>query len=594
MKTFLVMFVALDTIAGDPDAWSAFNTSVGGRVHLDLPMALPCFNRYNGVPHAFDESLCSRVRENYTSAVFRAEMAGTAMNTQDDVCISYPEDQCLLDGTVSPAPLPPLNSSCNQGNLGSYVLTVQGASDVAAAFDFVRQHGISLSIKNSGHDYMTRNSQKGSLVIWVHQLRNMTYHESFTPKACSAAEHNHGRALTIGTGVSSDDATAFATAHNTTVLVGSSPTVAISGGWVLGAGHSVLSPVYGLGVDRVVQFTIVTPDGVLRTANACENADLFWALRGGGGGTFGVVLDATHRVEPVIPVAVANLILPTNITADVALEWITLQAEMGLTWGKQGWGGHGGGTYLTHVNPMPTIANLSSPSAAAESMQVATEFVLDHGGTSVVEVLTSWNDAWQQYIKPSAKSVGSMRVLGNRLWPQSIFETEEGRQSIVGFAKAISQLGFDPRSTYIPADLPFLVDGSGADYDTNTSTNPAWYTALWNYGGGADIPWNSSYQDRLQAIVNVTYMSLMAKERIGSGGGAYVHESDTFAQDWRSSFWGPNYESLLEIKKKFDPDMLLDCWKCVGFEDVQGTKPVPRCQDKLQTDLDSVIASNST
>lgn len=64
-----------------------------------------------------------------------------------------------------------------------------------------------------------------------------------------------------------------------------------------GGGHSVLSPVYGLGVDRVLQYKIVTPDGQLRTANECQNSDLFWALRGGGGGTFGVVLEATHKAE---------------------------------------------------------------------------------------------------------------------------------------------------------------------------------------------------------------------------------------------------------------------------------------------------------
>lgn len=78
----------------------------------------------------------------------------------------------------------------------------------------------------------------------------------------------------------------------------------------------MLSPVYGMGVDRVVsvlptyatllydltssiqlEFKVVTPDGQLRVANQCQNTDLFWALRGGGGGTFGVVLEATSRVE---------------------------------------------------------------------------------------------------------------------------------------------------------------------------------------------------------------------------------------------------------------------------------------------------------
>ena len=47
-----------------------------------------------------------------------------------------------------------------------------------------------------------------------------------------------------------------------------------------------------------VQVKVVTPDGVFRTANECQNQDLFFALRGGGGSAFGVVLEATHRTEP--------------------------------------------------------------------------------------------------------------------------------------------------------------------------------------------------------------------------------------------------------------------------------------------------------
>lgn len=63
-----------------------------------------------------------------------------------------------------------------------------------------------------------------------------------------------------------------------------------------------MSPALGLGVDRVLEFKIVTPDGAYRTVNRCQNTDLFWALRGGGGGTFGVVLESTFIVSPQVTV----------------------------------------------------------------------------------------------------------------------------------------------------------------------------------------------------------------------------------------------------------------------------------------------------
>lgn len=71
-----------------------------------------------------------------------------------------------------------------------------------------------------------------------------------------------------------------------------------------GGGHSILSPNFGLGIDRVVEFKVVTPDGQYRVANECQNEDLFWALRGGGGGTFGVVLETTQKVEPAMALQV--------------------------------------------------------------------------------------------------------------------------------------------------------------------------------------------------------------------------------------------------------------------------------------------------
>jgi FAD/FMN-containing dehydrogenase len=60
----------------------------------------------------------------------------------------------------------------------------------------------------------------------------------------------------------------------------------------------MLSNIYGLGADRVLQYRVVTPQGEYLTANACQNTDLFYALRGGGGGTFGVVMKSTFLAEP--------------------------------------------------------------------------------------------------------------------------------------------------------------------------------------------------------------------------------------------------------------------------------------------------------
>lgn len=92
-----------------------------------------------------------------------------------------------------------------------------------------------------------------------------------------------------------------------TVVGGAANSVGAAGGWIQGGGHSPLGALYGMGVDSecryvwahyfylphsilidVLQFNVVKPDGKIVAANACQNEDLFWALRGGGGGTWGV------------------------------------------------------------------------------------------------------------------------------------------------------------------------------------------------------------------------------------------------------------------------------------------------------------------
>lgn len=592
LLTAFMPWLARSAPSASSDAWSAFNASVNGRLERDVPLALPCFSIYNGMPNTADEALCAQVRESYTDPSFRIQAVGGYMNGQDEICMSEPTDQCFLDSTVSPAALPSANSSCNQGSVPSHYIAVQGASDVTKAFDFARKNNISISIKNSGHDYMTRNSQKGSLALWTHGLQDMSHHISFTPDGCTGDQHTYAAVMTLGAGVTAKSATNFATAHNATILVPASSTVGISGGFVLGGGRGVLSPVYGRAVDRVVQYRVVTPDGAARTANACQNQDLFWALRGGGGGTFGVVLESTSRVEPApMPIAVAHMVLPANLTVDTALEWMGLVAEESLSWAQKGWGGHFAASYMTYVNPLPRFANLSDGGAsAAESMRTASEYVTSLGGTSVVEVLPSWDDVWVKYSMPEERPSGALPIQSGRLMPKTLFETGKIKDGFKNFLTQAQQYGFNPLGTYVPADLPFQVEGSSDGYDTNTSTHPGWYNALWNVASGLSIPGNSSYATRLEVAVNATKILHLVQDLAGPDSGAYVLESSPFTDDWKEAWWGPNYPRLVDIKKKYDPDMLLKCWKCIGFDDADIESPRYKCQGKLQRDIDRALS----
>lgn len=75
-----------------------------------------------------------------------------------------------------------------------------------------------------------------------------------------------------------------------------------------------------------------------------------------------------------------------------------------------------------------------------------------------------------------------------------------------------------------------------------------------------------------------------------SGGGAYFNEANPFMSDWAESWWGQDkYEQLVAIKNKYDPDRLLMCWKCVGFEEADMDLDRFRCQGKLQRDINAAF-----
>jgi hypothetical protein len=98
--------------------------------------------------------------------------------------------------------------------------------------------------------------------------------------------------------------------------------VSAAGGWLMGGGLSFTSRHYGIGIDQVVAFQLVSANGTSMLADGCSNPDLFWALRGGGGGTFGVVTHVHYKVHPVTPI--------------IIMEWGLLNFEYLLSTGQFG------------------------------------------------------------------------------------------------------------------------------------------------------------------------------------------------------------------------------------------------------------------
>lgn len=529
----------------------AGSNDLNGLIVSNEPLAKPCFSSYNGQPVQPDYDLCSEIQQNYFDADYRFDHVSAYMNLQDEICASEPENQCLLDGTNPEDPAAYTNKTCWQGNVPDYYIKAYKTSNVKDALEWAKNNSIPVSIKTSGHDYKGRSSGNGTLAIWLYGFDGLTYDDAYVPVGCGD-DVVPAQAITAGANVNMEAAFAFADQNNVTVLGGYSPTISLDGGFVQGGGHSILSPVYGLAVDRVLQFDVLTPDGEFRIANACQNQDLFWALRGGGGGTFGVVIQATHRVEPAVSFVVASIDFPSNSTN--LAPYYGVLVDNALTWASQGWGGHFNGASVIFVNPLLTLSD------ATDSMAPAASYAEAQGGTANFTEYTSFYSFFEEYVVAGANggSVGDIGFTNDFLIPKDVFADEDSRAQLVDFFASYIAAGNTP---YVPVVGPHLYN-----YTANsTSATAAWRDTLWLVGADYTWPWNSTLAER-QAIVKTSEAQAEVLVKL-SGGATYVNEANLFTSDWQESFWGENYAALLAIKNKYDPDGLLSCWQCVGWED---------------------------
>lgn len=133
-----------------------------------------------------------------------------------------------------------------------------------------------------------------------------------------------GPGVKLGAGVIFEEVFSASNARGIRVLTGSCPTVSIGGGFVAGGGHSAFSFIYGLAADNVLEWEVVTVDGDHLIATPDNHADLYWALSGGGPGTFAVVVLVTMRVFRDAPMTGAMLSYDNYTAGSVESFWVSI------------------------------------------------------------------------------------------------------------------------------------------------------------------------------------------------------------------------------------------------------------------------------
>lgn len=476
-----------------------------------------------------------------------------------------------------------------------YAVAATTAADVAAAVDFAREHHMRLAVKGTGHDYLGRSSAPDSLLVWTHAMRAVKIDDAFVPTGCTVAPVP---AVSVEAGTRWIEAyQAVMVEHHRYVQGGGCTSVGAAGGFLQGGGFGSWSRKYGIAAASLLEAEVVTADGKTRVVNACQDADLFWALRGGGGGTFGVVTRATLMTHPLpttfgfvfgklhakTPAAFAELLgrfvpfagetlsteawgeqveVKEDDTLDVHMAFQGMSADDARrAWEPlRAWAAQRPDAFDVHLDAIAVPPEIMWDRRALERrpgiIQVdgrpgapASFFWWTGDGD---QVATYWDSYQSQWLPRSKMQGDAAPALAHALF-------EASRHWSVGLHFNKGQAGASPEALA---------------RDRLTSMNPAVMdaAALVIIGAaGPGFPGVAGHEPDREASHRRRDASRAAMQFLldaTPGAGSYVNETDYFEPDWQSAFWGSNYPRLLAIKRRVDPTGLFTCHHCVGSEDL--------------------------
>ena len=453
-------------------------------------------------------------------------------------------------------PFTPISRPCTLGNYVDYAINVTSAADVAAGVRFAQSQNIRLVVKNTGHDLLGKSTGKGALGIWTHYLKSTSF------STYQSATYS-GPAAKLGAGIQGWEAYEAANAREVRIVGGTCPTVGVSGGYTQGGGHSLLSSIYGLSADNVLEWEVVTADGSEVAATPSNRPDLYWALSGGGPGSYAIVISMTVKTHAEGLVSTAALSITTT-DGDQDKYWSAITAFHASL---SVWVDRGAVAPYTLTNSLFYLQPLTFPGLDAQEVTTLVQpFVAKLEALNVtyslnITAFPTYFEAFSTYFGPLPYGTyASAQVQGGRLMPRSVVESNND-----GLTAALKK---------ITASGPYTVIGvavnvSHAVAGNSPSTNavlPNWRDSLITFIVFAE--WNFSLPLAQNAAkeTEITQVIVPTLEAISPGAGAYLNEADPNQPDWQNAFYGSNYDALKAVKKKYDPLNLFYATTAVGSE----------------------------
>ncbi|MEO8779529.1 MAG: FAD-binding protein [Rhodanobacter sp.] len=485
----------------------------------------------------------------------------------------------------------------------AYAVAAESATDIVAAVNFAREHHLRLVVKGGGHSYQGTSDAPDSLLIWTRRMNQIQLHDAFVPKGCQVAAQP---AVSLGAGALWIDAYDAVTTQGGRYVQGGGCTTVGVAGLVQSGGFGSFSKNYGTAAAGLIEAEVVTADGQLRIVNACSHPELFFGLKGGGGGSLGVVTRLTLRTRD-LPETFGAAFGTIKASSDTAFRALIAQAMS--FYRSELFNPHWGEQMVFQSDNSLRISMVFQGLSQAQAQQVWAPFLAwvharkDCTFAREITIIALparhfWDaDFFRQHApqfivedhRPGAPRkhfvwAGDQGQVGwflhgfRSAWlPASLLEKRDRSRLVDAMFAASRESEFALHFNKGLAGAPAPERAAARDTATHPGMVEAFALAMCGSAGPpafAGMPGPGPDLAKAQRDAAGVNRAMEALLKVAPQAGSYVSESDYFERGWQTSFWGANYPRLAAVKRKYDPDGLFfvhhgvgsDAWAADGFE----------------------------